>query len=778
MSIALRLNLVFVLTALLMGTMASVASAFREYQIQLENITRTASAQLQARPDLQFHIYRRDMTGLAGALQGFLDSEAASAAIAYSNLGEVLATQRNSSAKQFSPTSFEHVRGNLLTVDEALVTFDDEGERIEPGLLNSMFGSSSALYYSLPVFALVNPGERGMTEADFAIALTSGERSASQWVIGYVHLLIDRGAIASSVAPAAAKVFLNVLILVVICGVAGWFFARRITQPLRDLNRLADQFASGEVDGPMQIEGSGELENFARVINSFLSGVQNFKTERQVDKHLFDMKVEERNSQLTERNEELNKAVEEVEETRTRLHRVANYDGLTNLPNRQLFTEQLDLLLRLNRRNKNTLALVFIDLDDFKRVNDSLGISVGDSLLQAVAGRLSEAVRDSDTLGHFVNSEAEITVSRLGGDEFTVVLNEVQSVEATQQVAQRLFDILSRPLVIEGHELVVRPGVGIAMAPTDGIEVEQLLKAASTAKQYAKDPANNNPIQFYNRQMGEAGEQRMRMESDLRKAIERGELALHYQPQIDTHSGSVVGAEALLRWNHPEQGLVPPGDFIKLAEEMGYMDELGDWVLVEACRQLREFNELGIKLPRVAINVSALQFDSVFVRRIGEVLSEAGVPPSQLELGLTEGIMTSHEQDTVEALRELKESGIYLSVDDFGTGYSPLTYLSQYPLDELKIDRKFLLDSERSANGSKLIIAIIAMANSMGLSVLATGVETPSQFRFLSDNGAHLIQGYLFSEPVPADQLKNMLTPWHFVDQVQKLAQPAGSELG
>lgn len=778
MSIVLRLNLVFVITALLMGTMASVATAFREYRIQLNDITRTASAQLQGRPDLQFHIYRRDMPGLSDALSGFLSSEATSAAIAYSNLGEVLATERNTAARQFSPTSFERVRGNLLTVDEALVTFDDEGERLEPGLLNSLFGSSSALYYSLPVFALVNPGERGMTEADFAIALTSGQRSTSQWVIGYVHVLIDRSAIASSTFAAAARVFLNVLILVVVCGVVGWFLARHITRPLRELNRLADEFASGQIDGPMQIEGTGELENFARVINSFLSGVQNFKTERQVDKHLFDMKVEERNSQLSERNEELHKAVEEVEQTKTRLHRVANYDGLTNLPNRQLFTEQLDLLLRLNRRNKNTLALVFIDLDDFKRVNDSLGISVGDSLLQAVAGRLSDAVRDSDTVGHFVNSEAEITVSRLGGDEFTVVLNEVQSVEATQQVAQRLFDILTRPLVIEGHELVVRPGIGVAIAPTDGMEVEQLLKAASVAKHHAKDPANNNPIQFYNRQMGEAGQQRMRMESDLRKAIERGELTLHYQPQVDTHSGSVVGAEALLRWEHPEQGMVPPGDFIKLAEEMGYMDELGDWVLVEACRQLRQFNDMGVKLPRIAINVSALQFDAQFVRRISDVLSTTGVPPSQLELGLTEGIMTSHEQATVEALRELKESGIYLSVDDFGTGYSPLSYLSQYPLDELKIDRKFLLDSERSANGAKLVIAIIAMANSMGLSVLATGVETPAQFRFLADNGAHLIQGYLFSEPVPAEKLKAMLTPWHFVDQVQKLALPSGSELG
>ena len=771
LNIAARLSLIFILTALLMGGLASLATAFREYQIQLDRVTHTAASQLQSRPDLQFHIYRQDKTALSNALQEFLGSELVNSALVYSNLGEILASKRNLQAQDYAPATFDRVRGNLLTVDEALVTFDSSGKRTEPGLLSSLFQPDAPVYYSLPVFSLINPAERGLSVADFAGAMTSGVRPDTQWVIGYLHVLIDRGALGSATLPAAARVFLSVLLLVAICGVIGWVLAQRLTRPLRQLTELADEFAAGKLEGPIQIEGSGELAEFARIINSFLGSLQNFKNEREINNQLLNMKVEERNSQLTERNEELNKAVEEVEQTRSRLHHIANYDGLTSLPNRQLFTEQLDLLLRLNRRNKSSLALLFIDLDDFKRVNDSLGISVGDRLLQEVARRLSEAVRNSDSIGYFSNTQAEIAVSRLGGDEFTVVLNEVDNAESTRLVAQRLLDILAQPITIEGHELVVKPGVGIAMAPIDGADVEQLLRAASIAKQYAKEPGSEQPICFYSRDMAEIGAQRMRMESDLRKAIERGELALHYQPQVDTHSGSVVGAEALLRWEHPELGMIPPGDFIRMAEDIGYMEELGDWVLVEACRQVAEFNQLDIKLPKMAINVSALQFDARFVRRISEVLQISGIPPSQLELGLTEGIMTSNEPDTVDALRGLKESGVYLSVDDFGTGYSPLNYLSQYPLDELKIDRNFLLESERSENGAKLVVAIIAMAESLDLRVLAAGVETPAQLRFLTDNNAHIIQGYLFSQPVPAEQLKPMLAPWHFMERVQKLMQ-------
>lgn len=777
MSVATRLTLGFVLCALLMGTFASFAAAFREFQIQLDRLTHAATSQLAGRPDLAFRIYRQQAQPLEEALSGFLLSPEVASAIVYSSLGDKLAEVRREGGRSLASAPFDRVRGNALTVDRTLVTLSDSGERLAPGLVSSLFSPSSPIYYSQPVLSLVNPGPSGLTASDFAMALASGERSQTQWVIGYLHLLIDRGAIVASAVSASTRVFLYILVLVALCGIASWYTTRRVTRPLHQLTELADQLASGRLQGPVQVEGTPEMQEFAQVINSFLGGIENFRHERDVDKRLLSLKVEERNTQLDQRRRELDEAVQEVEHTRSRLQRMANYDPLTQLPNRQLFTEKLDLLLKLNQRNRHTLALLFIDLDDFKRINDSLGMSTGDRLLQEVAHRLRQTVRDSDGLGHFANSADDITVSRLGGDEFTVILNNVQDAETAAAVAHRLVDTLARPVDLDGHELIISTGVGVAMAPADAVEVEPLLRAAGIAKQHAKHSDRAGAVCFYNRDMAEAGQTRMRLETDLRKAIERGELSLHYQPQIDSHSGSVVGAEALLRWNHPELGPVSPGDFVHLAEEIGYMDTLGDWVLVEACRQLAAFNEREARLPRVAINVSAAQFDSRFVNRVGEVLREYGVRPSQLELGLSEAIMSDRNPDTVAALQTLSDGGVYLSVDDFGTGYSPISYLGQLPLDELKLHRSLLQAASRSENGAKLVAGIIAMATSLGLKVLATGVETAAQFRFLTENGATLVQGYLFSAPVPAEELEAMLSPWHFVDDLQKLATGPGVEM-
>jgi EAL domain-containing protein (putative c-di-GMP-specific phosphodiesterase class I) len=312
----------------------------------------------------------------------------------------------------------------------------------------------------------------------------------------------------------------------------------------------------------------------------------------------------------------------------------------------------------------------------------------------------------------------------------------------------------------------VTPSVGIAIAPRDARDVEGLLRAAGTAMYHAKGSSTDDFL-FYDGKMGRNGAERIRLEADLRKAIERGQLLLHYQPQVDTLSGSIAGAEALLRWEHPEHGLVPPYTFVGIAEEIGLIRELGDWVLVEACRQMKAFTEAGLKLPRMAVNVSALQFSPDFAGRVREVLQEAGLEPCALELGLTEEIMADTGNDIREVLGDLKELGVYLSVDDFGTRHAPLDYLGSHPLDELKIDRRFVAGCGREGRGANLVAAIIALAESLNLRVVAEGVETPAQFHFLSDSGAHVMQGYLFSEPVPADQLQQMLAPWHFLEQIQ-----------
>ncbi|MCB1700435.1 MAG: bifunctional diguanylate cyclase/phosphodiesterase, partial [Halioglobus sp.] len=347
--------------------------------------------------------------------------------------------------------------------------------------------------------------------------------------------------------------------------------------------------------------------------------------------------------------------------------------------------------------------------------------------------------------------------------------------ESAGKVAERLLAALSQPMVIGGHELVVTPSIGIALAPRDAENVDGLLKAADTAMYHAKAAGKNHCL-FYHSDMDAAGVDRLELEADLRRALERGEFRLHYQPQVDTRNGTVVGAEALVRWEHPEKGLIPPFRFIPVMEEMGLIGALGEWVLREACRQMKEFEAAGLVLPKVAVNVSALQFNASFIRNVKDILEETGLAPSRLELELTEGVVMDDGNAAVHALAELKDIGVSLSVDDFGTGYSSLSYLSRFPLDELKIDRSFVIELDKSENDASLVVAIIAMARSMKLRLVAEGVETREQYRFLTENGAHVIQGYLFSKPVSAKELRPLLAPWHFMEQIQEMAKELAQE--
>jgi EAL domain-containing protein (putative c-di-GMP-specific phosphodiesterase class I) len=323
---------------------------------------------------------------------------------------------------------------------------------------------------------------------------------------------------------------------------------------------------------------------------------------------------------------------------------------------------------------------------------------------------------------------------------------------------------------LDGHELVIAPRIGISVAPRDGMDVESLLKAAGTALDNAKTKSEISYL-FYHETMEGSGEVELKMESELRKAIERSELRLHYQPQVDTNNGSIVCAEALLRWEHPEYGFVSPAKFIGMAEKIGLIWELGDWALVEACRQMRLLNEQGLKLPRVAINISPQQFKPAFVSRVKEVLDNSGISPSMLELGLSEGILMDHDQNVLRFLEELKSIGVYLSLENFGTLHAPLNYLSRYPLDEIKIDRSFVSNCDKRRDAARLVKAIIAMASSLGLRTVAEGVETEGEYRFLVANGVSVMRGYLFSKPIPASELRQQLVvPWHFMSQLQRMA--------
>ncbi len=438
---------------------------------------------------------------------------------------------------------------------------------------------------------------------------------------------------------------------------------------------------------------------------------------------------------------------------------LAYYDNLTQLPNRQLFKEHAALSLETARRHGQSGALLFLDLDGFKRINDTLGHDFGDRLLVGVAQRLREQLRGSDAIARGLSQEepGEETIARLGGDEFTLLLSEVRDPLSVAIVARRLQGAISKPFTLDGHEVYVTPSIGIALFPEDGDNVDEILKNADTAMYHAKALGKNN-FQFYEETMNARAGSRLKLEGDLRKALERDEFSLAYQPQVEVSSGRIIGAEALLRWQHPELGNIPPFDFIPLAEETGMIIEIGEWVLLEACRQNREWMDSGLEPIRIAINLSPVQFgQGNLASMVQGVLNGTELPAEYLELEITESVIMRNVDETVGTLEQFRDLGINLSVDDFGTGYSSLSYLKRLPIDSLKIDRAFVMDIPESGDDMAITAAIIAMGHQLNLEIVAEGVETREQLEFLRQHNCDFVQGYLFSKPIPAPDLEQML---------------------
>jgi diguanylate cyclase (GGDEF)-like protein len=449
----------------------------------------------------------------------------------------------------------------------------------------------------------------------------------------------------------------------------------------------------------------------------------------------------------------------ERQKAKARIEYLAYYDILTGLANRQQFVRQAGGAIQAAKQSGRMMALLYLDLDRFKRINDNLGHSVGDALLKNVARRLEQSTGKSDVTTTVGDSARHglARVARLGGDEFVVLLTGLTDEAQTAAVANRIRQSLAEPLDCGGHRLVVTPSIGIALYPQDGTDIEDLLVKADMAMYQAKDQGRNG-IAFYGHSMAVRSLGRLELENDLRSAFQSGDFQIFYQPKVDLASGAIIGVEALLRWHHATRGWIAPDVFIPVAEETGLIAELGDWVIREACKQLNNWVNEGLGYLTIAVNVSVQQFARAdFVESVLRTLWQYGVKPEQLELEITETLLMRNVDDTTACMKRFRAAGVMLSIDDFGTGYSSLGYLRQFPVDALKIDRSFVKDLHTSDDDAAICAAIIAMARELKLKVIAEGVANAEQLEFLRQHGCDQVQGYLISEPIPVAELAALL---------------------
>lgn len=446
-----------------------------------------------------------------------------------------------------------------------------------------------------------------------------------------------------------------------------------------------------------------------------------------------------------------------------RLHHMAYFDNLTDLPNRTFFQEHLRIMIALAHRHQQKLGVLFLDIDGFKRINDTLGHLMGDQVLQETSNRLRKCLRASDAFTRMGTPPQDgISLARLGGDEFTVLLSSIERNEDAATVAERIRKSLAEPYILGHQEVYTTTSIGISIFPIDGESELELLKNADLAMYYAKR-VGGNAYRYFSIHMTDAAKRRLLLDNQLHKALERDELELHYQPQFDLTTGQYCGVEALLRWNCQELGRISPAEFIPLAEDNGLIIQIGEWVLREACLQAKSWQDQNVLLTRMAVNVSGKQLlHKAFPLLVATVLAETGLNPDALELEVTESALIFEEDSVLEVLQALKQIGVQLSIDDFGTGYSSLSRLMNFPIDCLKIDQSFIRDLEQNSAKTAIVTAIIQMAEGMSMNVIAEGIETQDQLEFVKRNNCKEIQGYLLCKPLPSTQVEEFLR-----DQVQ-----------
>jgi diguanylate cyclase (GGDEF)-like protein/PAS domain S-box-containing protein len=519
----------------------------------------------------------------------------------------------------------------------------------------------------------------------------------------------------------------------------GWPRAEAVGHPLEEIFRIVDGDTRVTAENPMA-RATRENKTVGLTPNCVLIRRDGIETA-----------IEDSAAPIHDRRGQVTGAVMVFHDVSTaraqaaRMAHLAHHDPLTDLPNRILLSERLDQAITLAQRHNKTLALLYLDLDRFKHVNDSLGHAVGDHLLKAVARRLVECVRASDT------------VSRQGGDEFVVLLSELGHVEDATACAEKILQAIQLPYLIEADEIHTTASIGIAVYPTDGNAPEALLQNSDLAMYEAKERGRNNS-QFYRMDLNSEATERQSLSSSLRHAIQRDEFMLYYQPIIDLATGVAARAEALLRWRHPSRGVISPTQFISIAEESGLIVPIGRWVLREGCRQAKAWQDAGPSPIRLAVNISAVELRSKdFVAGVKAILAETQFDPQCLELELTETFLMQDSKSTVAVLQALKELGLRLALDDFGTGYSSLSYMRRFPIDTLKIDRSFVRNLSTDAEDASIVSAVINMGRSLHLGVVAEGVETQEQLTFLQEYNCPEAQGYYFSHPLTASRFAALL---------------------
>ena len=565
-------------------------------------------------------------------------------------------------------------------------------------------------------------------------------------IIGVVYIRSDTKAVRERLVWFLGIVCVVLLTSLLVTLMLSAQMQRIITDPLLRLSAIARQI-SIEKNYSLRVIGKGkdELGNLVVDFNKMLDEIQLRDNELKDHKTQLEDRVTQRTRELEESNNQLSQSKRQAETVAKRMEYHAHHDDLTGLPNRILLNDRINTELAHARRQKSMMALLFLDLDRFKLINDSLGHAIGDQLLRVISRRLKNCVRDEDT------------IARLGGDEFMILLPRITSSSDAGRVGRKITEALVEPVSCNGHEIHITTSIGISIYPFDSTDVETLIKNADISMYRAKELGRNKVV-YYTAEMNAGSRKQLALETNLRKALDRGELELHYQPKINTARNTVVGVEALLRWNHPTMGSVSPAEFIPVAEDSGLIIPIGEWVLETAFKQLRKWHDAGHDELTMAVNLSSAQLSrSGIEATIHDSIENAGIDPCMAELEITENIAIHDIDSAIAILNKLKCTGINIAMDDFGTGYSSLSYLRKLPIDIVKIDQSFVRDIPDSKEAILIAQAIIAMAQSLRLSLIVEGIENVKQLNYFRQQGCEVMQGFLFSRPVAAEDILEIL---------------------